>query len=213
MDRRLDRRERRRRSRPTAATRRASNTARRAGCTAKSCASARRCGGRPTARSSRSTASTRARSRISTSRRISRRFRTRSTSRRIPSRACRIRSSICSSTTSTRRPRRKIDVRDGKEFENDVIGYYVFRVEWSPEGDELTFLRTNRRQNMLEMVACEPSAPTLPRRDPRRMADRLDRRRSGADVSSGSTTATGSSGNPTARVSRTTIYTTSRPAS
>jgi dipeptidyl-peptidase 4 len=54
----------------------------------------------------------------------------------------------------------KINVRDGKDFANDVLGYYVFRVEWSPKGDELTFLRTNRRQNVLEMVACAPSAPT-----------------------------------------------------
>lgn len=50
-----------------------------------------------------------------------------------------------------------LDVRSGKPFENDALGYYVFRVEWSPKGDELTFLRTNRRQNVLEMVACAPS--------------------------------------------------------
>ena len=29
----------------------------------------------------------------------------------------------------------KVDVRDGKEFANDVLGYYVFRVEWSPKGE------------------------------------------------------------------------------
>jgi dipeptidyl-peptidase-4 len=54
----------------------------------------------------------------------------------------------------------KLNVRDGKDFANDVLGYYVFRVEWSPKGDELTFLRTNRRQNVLEMVACTPGAPS-----------------------------------------------------
>jgi dipeptidyl-peptidase-4 len=52
----------------------------------------------------------------------------------------------------------KLDVRDGKEFTNDALGYYVFRVEWSPKGVELMFLRTNRRQNVLEMVACAPTA-------------------------------------------------------
>src|SRR5215467_9189598 len=52
----------------------------------------------------------------------------------------------------------RVDVRDGKPFENDALGYYVFRVDWSPKGDELTFLRTNRRQNVLEMVACTPTA-------------------------------------------------------
>ena len=48
----------------------------------------------------------------------------------------------------------KINVRDGKEFTNDALGYYVFRVEWSPKGDELMFMRTNRRQNVLELTAC-----------------------------------------------------------
>ena len=52
----------------------------------------------------------------------------------------------------------KIDVRDGKEFTNDALGYYVFRVEWSPKGDELMFMRTNRRQNVLELTACSPTA-------------------------------------------------------
>jgi dipeptidyl-peptidase-4 len=52
----------------------------------------------------------------------------------------------------------KIDVRDGKPFENASIGYYVFRVEWSADGRELTFLRANRRQNALELAACDPAA-------------------------------------------------------
>ncbi len=52
----------------------------------------------------------------------------------------------------------RIDVRDGKPFENASIGYYVFRVEWSPDGKELTFLRANRRQNSLEMAACNPES-------------------------------------------------------
>ena len=51
----------------------------------------------------------------------------------------------------------RIDVRDGKPFENDVVGYYVYHVDWSPDGSELTFYRTNRRQNILEFTACAPS--------------------------------------------------------
>ena len=51
-----------------------------------------------------------------------------------------------------------IDVRDGDPFENDVVGYYVYRVAWSPDGRELTFNRTNRRQNTLEFTACDPSS-------------------------------------------------------
>ncbi len=51
----------------------------------------------------------------------------------------------------------RIDVRDGKPLENSVVGYYVFRVSWSPDGKELMFLRANRRQNTMEMAACNPS--------------------------------------------------------
>jgi dipeptidyl-peptidase-4 len=50
----------------------------------------------------------------------------------------------------------RIDVRDGKPFENASVGYYVFRVEWSPDGKELSFLRTNRRQNTMELAGCNP---------------------------------------------------------
>jgi dipeptidyl-peptidase-4 len=52
----------------------------------------------------------------------------------------------------------RFDVRDGKPFENAVVGYYVFHVDWAPSGKELTFLRTNRRQNTLEMAACDPGS-------------------------------------------------------
>jgi dipeptidyl-peptidase-4 len=52
----------------------------------------------------------------------------------------------------------RIDVRDGKPLENSVVGYYVFRIAWSPDGKELTFLRANRRQNTLEMAACNPES-------------------------------------------------------
>ena len=33
----------------------------------------------------------------------------------------------------------KIDVRSGKPFDNDVVGHYVYRVSWSPDGKELLF--------------------------------------------------------------------------
>ena len=57
---------------------------------------------------------------------------------------------------STRKTTR-IDVRDGKPFENGVVGHYVYRVRWSPDGRELLFSRTNRKQNVLELVAADPS--------------------------------------------------------
>ncbi len=48
----------------------------------------------------------------------------------------------------------QIDVRDGKPFTNDVIGHYVYNVAWTPKGSEITFNRTNRRQNVMEFTAC-----------------------------------------------------------
>jgi dipeptidyl-peptidase-4 len=50
----------------------------------------------------------------------------------------------------------KVDVRDGKPFDNTVVGHYVYRVAWSPDGTELLYNRTNRRQNILEYVAAHP---------------------------------------------------------
>ncbi len=51
----------------------------------------------------------------------------------------------------------RADVRDGKSFDNSVLGHYVYRVEWSPDGKELLFNRTNRRQNIMEFTACDPN--------------------------------------------------------
>ena len=54
----------------------------------------------------------------------------------------------------------KVDVRNGKPFDNSVVGHYVYRVAWSPDGRELLFNRTNRRQNVLEFVAADPDTGT-----------------------------------------------------
>lgn len=50
----------------------------------------------------------------------------------------------------------RIDVRNGQPFENAAVGHYVYRVSWSPDGTELLFNRTNRRQNILEFTAANP---------------------------------------------------------
>lgn len=50
-----------------------------------------------------------------------------------------------------------IDTRSGKPFDNDVVGHYAYHVGWSPEGNELLFNRTNRRQNIMEYTAADPS--------------------------------------------------------
>ena len=50
----------------------------------------------------------------------------------------------------------RIDVRDGQPFDNDVVGHYVYHVAWSPDGRELLFNRTNRRQNVMESRGGRP---------------------------------------------------------
>ena len=50
-----------------------------------------------------------------------------------------------------------IDVRDGKPFDNTVVGHYVYHVMWTADGRELLFFRTNRRQNVMEVTAANPA--------------------------------------------------------
>lgn len=50
----------------------------------------------------------------------------------------------------------KVDVRDGKPFEDEVMGHYVYRVSWSADSKLLLFQRANRHQNSLEFVAADP---------------------------------------------------------
>jgi dipeptidyl-peptidase-4 len=50
----------------------------------------------------------------------------------------------------------KLDIRDGKPFDNNVVGHYAYNAQWSPDGSELLFNRTNRRQNIMELTAANP---------------------------------------------------------
>ncbi len=50
----------------------------------------------------------------------------------------------------------EVDVRDGKEFTDEVVGHYIYDIEWSPDGTELLFHRTNRKQNIMEWAAANP---------------------------------------------------------
>lgn len=52
----------------------------------------------------------------------------------------------------------KIDVRGGQPFSDAVVGHYVYDVRWSPDGKELFFNRTNRKQNILEFAAADPAS-------------------------------------------------------
>lgn len=49
-----------------------------------------------------------------------------------------------------------VDVRDGKPFSDEVVGHYVYGVNWTKYGRELLFFRANRRQNITELVAADP---------------------------------------------------------
>jgi dipeptidyl-peptidase-4 len=51
----------------------------------------------------------------------------------------------------------RMDVRDGRPLTDSVVGHYVYSVAWSPDGSEITFNRTNRRQNVMEFTACRPA--------------------------------------------------------
>jgi dipeptidyl-peptidase-4 len=50
----------------------------------------------------------------------------------------------------------RIDAREGKPFDNDVVGHYVYGIQWSPDGAELLMQRANRRQQIVELIACGP---------------------------------------------------------
>lgn len=49
-----------------------------------------------------------------------------------------------------------VDVRDGKPFDDAVLGHYLYRVCWTADDKELLFHRTNRRQNVMEFCAADP---------------------------------------------------------
>ena len=52
----------------------------------------------------------------------------------------------------------RVDVRNGRPFDDLVVGHYVYGIAWSPDARELLFHRTNRRQNILELAAADPSS-------------------------------------------------------
>jgi dipeptidyl-peptidase-4 len=54
---------------------------------------------------------------------------------------------------TTRRTNR-IDVRDGRPFDDVVLGHYVYNVRWRRDSTELLLNRANRRQQLVEFSAC-----------------------------------------------------------
>ena len=51
----------------------------------------------------------------------------------------------------------RVDVREGKPFDDSAVGHYVYGIAWSADGKELLFHRTNRRQNIMEYCAADPA--------------------------------------------------------
>jgi dipeptidyl-peptidase 4 len=52
----------------------------------------------------------------------------------------------------------RLDIRMGEPLSDDVVGHYAYRVGWTPDGSEITLNRTNRRQNIMEFTACNPTS-------------------------------------------------------
>ncbi len=51
----------------------------------------------------------------------------------------------------------QVDVRNGNPFTNSVVGHYIYGIEWTQDGSELLFHRTNRKQDIMEYAAANPT--------------------------------------------------------
>jgi len=52
---------------------------------------------------------------------------------------------------------RRMDVREGLPFSNNVIGHYVWNAQWTKDGAELLVRRTDRLQKHYDLAACNPA--------------------------------------------------------
>ena len=50
----------------------------------------------------------------------------------------------------------QFDARDGKPFEDGPLGTYLYGVDWTPDGKELLYHSTNRKQDIMEYRAGDP---------------------------------------------------------
>lgn len=50
----------------------------------------------------------------------------------------------------------KIDARNGKNYNDGAIGTYLYGVSWTPDGKELLYHSTNRKQDIMEYKAANP---------------------------------------------------------
>lgn len=50
-----------------------------------------------------------------------------------------------------------LDTRDGKGYNDGDLGTYLYGISWSPDGKELLYHSTNRKQNTMEFKAADPA--------------------------------------------------------
>jgi len=50
----------------------------------------------------------------------------------------------------------ELDLRNGKPYNDGDLGTYIYDISWTPDGKELIYHSTNRRQNILELRAANP---------------------------------------------------------
>ena len=50
-----------------------------------------------------------------------------------------------------------LDTRNGKPFNDGDLGTYLYDISWSPDGKELLYHSTNRKQNIMELKAADPA--------------------------------------------------------
>ena len=50
-----------------------------------------------------------------------------------------------------------LDLRDGKPYDDGAIGTYIYNIGWSPDGTELLYHSTNRKQDIMEYRAANPN--------------------------------------------------------
>lgn len=50
----------------------------------------------------------------------------------------------------------EFDIRDGKPFKDGELGTYIYGITWTPDGKELLYHSTNRKQDIMEYRAADP---------------------------------------------------------
>jgi dipeptidyl-peptidase-4 len=49
-----------------------------------------------------------------------------------------------------------LDTRDGKAYDDGALGTYLYGMSWTPDGKELLYHSTNRKQDIMELRAADP---------------------------------------------------------